>query len=111
MICYDLIPRTLVGNVFIAATDTGMCAVFVGDKTFAAFKAQLAQMFPDETLKKSPAGLKAYRKELEEYFERKRTRFTVPIDLSAVQSSFQRKVLRKLHKVVRAEDDKPKPKS
>jgi len=96
MIHYDLIPRTLVGNVFIASTEKGLCAVYVGDKTLDAFKAQLARMFPDETLKKSSPHLKAYRKELEEYFGGKRTSFTVPVDLSLVRSSFQRKVLRRL---------------
>jgi methylated-DNA-[protein]-cysteine S-methyltransferase len=97
MIYYDLIPHTLVGNVFIAATEKGLCAVLVGDKTLDTFKKQFVRMFSDETPRKSPAHLKAYRKEIEEYFGGKRTSFTLSVDLSSIRSSFQRKVLHKLY--------------
>lgn len=96
MIHYDLVRGTLVGNVFIAATDKGLCAVLVGNKTLDTFKTELARMFADETFKRSPSRLAAYRKELEEYFERKRKTFAFSLDLSSVRSSFQRKVLHKL---------------
>ncbi len=96
MIYYDLMRHTPVGNVHIASTEKGLCAVLVGQKTLDTFKAQLSGMFSEETVKKSPPRLEAYRKELEEYFDGKRTTFTVSLDLSSVRSSFQRKVLRKL---------------
>jgi methylated-DNA-[protein]-cysteine S-methyltransferase len=96
MIYYDLIRRTLVGNVFIAATDKGLCAVLVKDKTLDAFKTELARMFSDETFKRTPSRLKVYRKEIEGYFAGERTEFTCSLDLSSVRSSFQRKVLHKL---------------
>ena len=96
MIYYDLIRRTLVGNVLVAATEKGLCAVLVGDKTLDTFKTQLGRMFSDQTLKKSPARLEPYRTELEEYFGGKRKAFTVSLDLSSVRSPFQITVLHKL---------------
>ena len=95
MLCYDLISGTFVGEVLIAATTKGLCAVSIGRKV-AAFRADLVRMFPGERLKKDPARLRPYRKQLEEYFRGERTSFDAPIDLSGVRRSFQRKVLRKL---------------
>ncbi len=99
MIHYDLIPGTPVGNVFIAATNRGLCAVLVGDKSLDTFKKRLTEMFRGEVFEKDPARTRKYRRELEEYFRGERTRFTVPVDLSAVRSPFRQKVLRKLHEL------------
>jgi methylated-DNA-[protein]-cysteine S-methyltransferase len=97
MVCYDLIPRTLVGDVLVAGTTRGLCAVLIGRKTAGAFRAELARLFPGEKLERNPVRMAPYRKELKEYFDGKRKRFTAPIDLAAIHSPFQRKVLRKLH--------------
>lgn len=96
MIHYDFMSGTIVGNVCLAATGEGLCAVLIGDRSKMAFKKQLAEMFSGESCKEDRGKLKPYRRELEEYFAGKRTRFTVPIDLSAVRSPFRRKVLKKL---------------
>ncbi len=97
MIYHDLINNTLVGDVFVAATPKGLCAVSIGKKSTRAFQTELARIFPGEAIERNPTRLEPYKKELEQYFRRKRTRFTAPIDLSAVRSPFRRKVLRKLH--------------
>ncbi len=99
MIYYDFIPRTMIGDTLIAATDKGLCAVLIGRKTKKGFEKKLAQMFPGEMLEESPGRMRSYRKELDEYFSGKRTRFAQPVDLSAVRSPFRRKVLRKLHRL------------
>jgi O-6-methylguanine DNA methyltransferase len=96
MVYYDVMTRTIVGNVFMAATDKGLCAVLVGDRTRKAFKEELARMFPEESFKENPKKLKSYRRELTEYLAGKRSRFTLPLDLSAVHSPFRRRVLGKL---------------
>jgi methylated-DNA-[protein]-cysteine S-methyltransferase len=96
MIYYDLLPGTIIGDVFIAATKKGLCTVSVGRKTDARFRADLARNFPGEPVEKSPTRLGRYRRELDEYFRGKRQRFTVPIDLSAVRGPFQKKVLQRL---------------
>ncbi|UCH83701.1 MAG: methylated-DNA--[protein]-cysteine S-methyltransferase [Candidatus Latescibacterota bacterium] len=96
MIYYDVIPHTFVGSVYVAATDKGLCAVMLGDRTRKRFRKQLAAVFPGEAIKQDPVQIRPYRKELEEYFAGKRDRFTKPVDLRAIQGPFQRKVLRKL---------------
>lgn len=99
MIYYDFISGTLVGDVLIAATPRGLCAVLFGGKTHDALRAHLERMFPREALGRSRDRLRSHRKELEEYFAGKRKRFTAPIDLSAVRSPFRRKVLKTLRAV------------
>lgn len=96
MIHYDFMSGTMVGNVCLAATGKGLCAVLVGDRSKKAFKDALARMFPEETFSEDAKKLKTYRRELEEYFSGKRTRFTVSVDLCAVRGPFRRKVLKKL---------------
>lgn len=99
MIYYGLMRGTIVGDVFIAATKQGLCAVSIGKKTDARFRADLARKFPGERFEKSPSRLGPYRRELDEYFRGRRERFTVPIDLSGVGGRFQRKVLHELRRV------------
>lgn len=97
MIHYDVIPRTMVGDILIAATHRGLCAVLFGKAAGGALDKRLSAMFPGESAARGRARLAPYRREIEEYFAGKRSRFTIPIDLSHVRSPFQRKVLRKLH--------------
>jgi len=97
MIHYDVISRTIVGDVLIAATSRGLCAVLFGKDAGGALEKRLAVMFPGEPAGRNRSRLAPYRREIDEYFAGKRPRFTLPIDLSAVRSPFQRKVLRKLH--------------
>lgn len=99
MIYYDFIPRTVIGNALIAATDRGLCAVLIGGKAKRSFEKKLTGMFPGETLQENPGRMRCYRKELSEYFSGKRTRFTQPVDLRAVRSPFRRRVLRKLYRL------------
>jgi len=96
MIHYDIIPRTMVGDIVIAATSEGLCAVLFGKKTGGALEKRLASMFAGEPIARDKRRLAPYRREIEEYFRGKRERFTMPIDLRAVRSPFQRRVLRKL---------------
>lgn len=99
MIHYHFVPRTIVGDALIAATDKGLCAVLIGQLTKKNFKERLAGMFPGETLRENPRHMRSYKKELDEYFSGERTRFTLPVDLLAVRSPFRRKVLRKLQRL------------
>jgi O-6-methylguanine DNA methyltransferase len=96
MIRYDVIARTMVGDVLIAATSEGLCAVLFVKSAGGALEKRLAAMFPGEPIRRDRRRLGRFRNEIEEYFAGKRSRFTMPIDLSAVRSPFQRKVLRKL---------------
>jgi len=97
MVYYDMIPRTMVGDVLIAATPKGLCAVLFGKAGRGVLEKRLAAMFPGETLAPNRSQLARYRGEIEEYFALKRSRFKMAVDLSAVRRPFQRKVLRTLH--------------
>ena len=96
MIYYDFISKSMMGDVLIAASEKGLCAVIFGRRTRNGFVKQLMKMFPTEPVRRRPGFLKPYRQELVDYFAGRRTEFTQPIDLSAVHGPFQRKVLKKL---------------
>ena len=96
MIYYDFVTRSIVGEVLIAASEKGLCAVIFGKRTRRASVKKLLRMFPNEAVERRPNFMKAYRKELRDYFDGKRTEFTQPIDLVGVHGPFQRKVLQRL---------------
>jgi methylated-DNA-[protein]-cysteine S-methyltransferase len=93
MIYYDMIPGSIVGNVFIAASKKGLCAVMFGKRTESFYKKALSRMFPGEPLEPGPNYLIPFRREIEDYFAGRRKRFTQPIDLTAVHGLFRRRVL------------------
>jgi methylated-DNA-[protein]-cysteine S-methyltransferase len=99
MIYYDFVSKTMMGDVLIAATDKGLCAVIFGRRTKKASVKRLMQMFPTEPAQRRPRMMKRYRQELADYFTGKRTEFTMPIDFTAVHGPFQRKVLRRLSRL------------
>ncbi len=99
MIYYDTIPDTIIGDVLIAASDSGLCAVRFGARSEQDNVKALSTMFPRERVTKSTRFMAPYRRELEAYFAGKRERFGQPIDLGAVRGGFQRDVLRELLRV------------
>ncbi len=96
MIYYDIISKSMVGDVLIAASDRGLCAVIFGRRTRKSFVKQLMKMFPNEPTARRPTFVKAYRQELKDYFSGRRTEFTQPLDLSGVHGPFHRRVLERL---------------
>ncbi|MDH3216176.1 MAG: methylated-DNA--[protein]-cysteine S-methyltransferase [Candidatus Krumholzibacteria bacterium] len=96
MIYYDFIPNSLVGDVLIAASEKGLCAVIFGRRTKKGHVKKLMQMFATEPVARRPAFMRPYRRELKDYFAGKLRKFTQPIDLSAIHGPFQRKVLQRL---------------
>ena len=96
MIYYDFLSNSIVGDVLIAASDRGLCAVIFGRRTKNGFVKQLMKMFPTQPVQRRPGVMKPYRQELRDYFMGKRVEFTQPIDLSGVHGPFQRKVLQRL---------------
>ena len=99
MICYDIIPHSFVGDVLIAASEKGLCAVMFGKPNKQSLISSIEKMFPEEPVEHRPSSMVPYRQELEDYFAGKRTKFSQPVDLAAVRGSFQRKVLNKLAQV------------
>jgi len=98
MIYYDFVSHSIVGDVLIAVSGKGLCAVKFGKPRRGLVKS-LAKMFPDEPIEHRPERAARCRRELEDYFAGKRTVFSQPFDLDSVRGAFQRKVLNKLAQV------------
>ena len=99
MIRYDTMRGTMLGDLLIAASDDGLCAVMFGNRSEQRNLSALVSLFPAERIEKSPDVLASYRREIEEYLAGRRKHFTQPIDLGAVRAPFQRKVLGMLTQV------------
>jgi methylated-DNA-[protein]-cysteine S-methyltransferase len=90
---YDLTDSP-VGELLVAATDRGVCCVsFTPDETLSA----LAHNRGARVLR-VPRRLSPVRRELEEYFEQRRTSFDVDVDISLL-APFHRLVLDELARV------------
>jgi methylated-DNA-[protein]-cysteine S-methyltransferase len=99
MIHYDFVHRTPVGEVLIAASDRGLCAVILGRQSARTKVKKLAGMFPGDALKREASRLERYKRQIEEFFAGKRKRFSIPVDLAAIKSPFRRKALKQAQKI------------
>jgi methylated-DNA-[protein]-cysteine S-methyltransferase len=94
-VAYDLVDSP-VGTLLVAATERGLCRIAYDaepereiDRLAAAFGLRVLQ---------SPRPIDPARRQLDEYFEGKRQRFDLAVDL-ALQADFNRRVLRELARV------------
>ncbi|MBU8918361.1 methylated-DNA--[protein]-cysteine S-methyltransferase [Bacillus sp. FJAT-29953] len=72
-------------NFYIAATDKGLSYVGSQNKPFEELAVWAEKRFPGSPLVEDGEKLKPYAAELIEYFEGKRTNFTVPNDLHGTE--------------------------
>jgi methylated-DNA-[protein]-cysteine S-methyltransferase len=94
-VAYDLV-ETPIGTLFIAATDRGLARI-VYDADPDRVVEQLARTFGLRVLR-TAKPIDEARRELDEYFEGRRRRFDLPIDLAAT-AEFHRRVLGELVRV------------
>jgi methylated-DNA-[protein]-cysteine S-methyltransferase len=94
-VAYDL-AETPVGTLLVAATDRGLCRVSF-DPQPEREAAWLAQAFGVRVLR-AAKPVEAVRRQLDEYFEGKRTHFELPVDLRP-SAPFSREVLQRLARV------------
>jgi methylated-DNA-[protein]-cysteine S-methyltransferase len=92
---YDLVD-TPVGELFVAATPAGLCRI-VYDPEPERIVDGLARAVGVRVLR-APRSVEATRRQLDEYFEQRRMRFDLPIDLR-VTEGFPRRVLDELARV------------
>jgi methylated-DNA-[protein]-cysteine S-methyltransferase len=86
-----------VGPIKVAATPRGLLRVsFATSLTLEGFLAELTAVSP--RILEAPAYFEAIRRELDEYFEGKRTRFDLPLDWS-LTGGFGRKVLKQTARI------------
>ncbi len=94
-VAYDSID-TPVGTFVLAATERGLVALTF-DRDADAFAEQLARKLSPRIVH-SPKRVDDIRRELDEYFEGRRTNFDLPLDWSLV-SGFNRKVLEATYRI------------
>jgi O-6-methylguanine DNA methyltransferase len=93
LIHYDLMPQTPVGPLLLAMSDKGLCAIHFA--RFTAFEAEeyLRNRFEEFWLRRDEDATAIVRRELQEYFSRRLTAFSVPVDWRFMPSGFTREVL------------------
>jgi methylated-DNA-[protein]-cysteine S-methyltransferase len=94
-VAYDLVD-TPIGTLLVAATDRGLCRI-VYDADPEQELDRLARVFGVRVLR-TARPIDPARRELEEYFEGRRQRFDVDLDL-ALTADFNRRVLQELARV------------
>ena len=94
-VAYDLVD-TPIGKLFVATTERGLCRIVYDAEPDREIEL-LARRFGNRVLR-SAEPIDPARRELDEYFERRRTRFDLQIDL-AVVADFNRRVLDELAQV------------
>ena len=94
-VAYDLIDSPL-GPLFVAVSDRGLCAISYGIEPEVKLE-QLARGFGTRVLQ-SPRPVDPVRRELDEYFDGKRQRFDLDVDLRLARD-FGRAVLNELARV------------
>ena len=92
---YDVVDSPL-GPLFVAATDAGLCRLSY-DAEPEAEEERLARAFGARVLR-SPRAVDEAKRELDEYFERRRRHFELSLDLRPVHT-FNREVLEELARV------------
>jgi methylated-DNA-[protein]-cysteine S-methyltransferase len=94
-VAYDLVDSP-VGALLVATTERGFCRIAY-DADPELELDYLARFFGVRVLR-SPLPIDPARRQLEEYFEGKRRRFDLPVDV-AMLAEFNRRVLRELARV------------
>jgi methylated-DNA-[protein]-cysteine S-methyltransferase len=94
-VAYDLVDSP-VGTLLVAATERGLARIAYDAEPDREVE-QLAHTFGVRVLR-SPAPIERARRELNEYFDGRRRKFDLPVDL-ALLADFNRLVLRELARV------------
>jgi len=94
-VAYDLVD-TPVGKLLVAATERGLCRIAYDADPDRELDS-LARMFGVRVLQ-SDRPIEPARRQLDEYFEGKRQRFDLAVDLKLL-ADFNRRVLRELARV------------
>jgi methylated-DNA-[protein]-cysteine S-methyltransferase len=94
-VAYDF-AETPVGKVIVATSDRGLCRISYDPEPDRVVE-ELARGFGVRVLR-SPQPVDDVRRQLDEYFDEKRTRFELDVDLRT-SADFSRRVLERLAKV------------
>jgi len=94
-VAYDVVD-TPVGHLFVATTERGLCTISYDPETDRIVD-RLARALGTRVLR-TARPVDPVRRQLDEYFERTRTEFDLPLDLR-LTADFSRRVLQELERV------------
>lgn len=99
LIYYDLVPQTPVGPLLLAMSEKGLCAIHFA--RFTTFEAEeyLKNRFGEFWLRRDEEATAVIRRELQDYFDRRLTKFSVPVDWRFMPEGFTREVLKMTAKI------------
>lgn len=97
IIYYSVYPCAMVGEVFIASTDKGICSTSYSGDTLENFLAWLQRRFPGATIAEDQERNRVAAEQIVEYFARKRRTFDLPLDMRGTE--FQIRVWQELLKI------------
>lgn len=92
--------RCALGRVLLAATDKGICAIFIGDAD-AELKAVLEEEFPGGKLERADAALASWLAELVNQLTGAAPGQNLPLDIRA--TAFQKRVWQELQQIPRGQ--------
>lgn len=98
-IFYDLFYHTLTGPLWVAATTSGVCTVQFSEHTPFEIEELLRAQQPEAWIVREKSALSKIITELREYFQRRRERFSIPIDWRFVPEGFKRQALQMASKI------------
>ncbi len=90
------VSRTILGNLLIAKSGSGICAVYLGDSV-SALRDELRRDFPDARIKRDDAATRSDARVVSQTIENPRRKVSVKLDLRG--TDFQRKVWRELCRI------------
>ncbi len=90
--------RTPFARMYIAASDSGLVRISWQQKSAAAFTREMERRFPGWPVVRDGVTLADAERQMLEYFAGERSRFDVPVDLSAL-SPFERRVLEEARRI------------
>lgn len=93
MLYYDYLSDSPIAPVVLCVSARGLCAVLIGKRSERRAHASLSALFPGCALERDAEAAAPFRKQILEYLRGERNRFSLPLDLSLVRTSFQRMVL------------------
>jgi methylated-DNA-[protein]-cysteine S-methyltransferase len=92
-IYYEFMQHPLAGTLMAAITNQGVCMIEFTGKSPFEIEEMLKARQPEAWIRRDQLMTAAIRQELQLYFQRKLSRFTIPLDWRFVTSDFQRSVL------------------
>jgi methylated-DNA-[protein]-cysteine S-methyltransferase len=92
-IYYELMHHPLTGPLMAAVTNRGVCMIQFTDQTPFEIEELLRRRQPEAWIKRDQLMTAAIVQELQQYLQRKLSRFTIPIDWRFATGDFQRQVL------------------